>query len=102
MATAKTIRVSSALLPLSLTPILLLALTEGYIEFGGGEKDILFVLPWTIWSLIFAGTAFMLWWRRWSLMRSLVCAFLFGAGGLLAVAAVLALTGSLGLGAFAT
>ena len=95
---AAIVRISSALLPLLLTPILLIALAEGYVGFGGGEKDLILVMPWAVWSLIFAGTAFTLWRRRWPLMPSLVCSVLVGAGGILIAAAVLALTGSLGLG----
>ena len=42
-----------ALLPLACTPGLLFALAEGVISFGGGEKDIVLIFPYTIWALVF-------------------------------------------------
>jgi len=42
-----------AFLPLALAPVFFFALAEGWINLGGGEKDILIVLPYTLWALIF-------------------------------------------------
>ena len=53
-----------ALLPLLLTPALFFALAEGYPDLGGGEKDIVMVLPWLLWSLLFAVSASVMIVRR--------------------------------------
>lgn len=42
-----------AFFPLLLTPVLFYALAEGYINLGGGGKDIIVVVPYFIWALIF-------------------------------------------------
>ena len=43
-----------ATVPLLLTPVLFFGLAEGVINLGGGEKDIIWVFPWLLWSIIFA------------------------------------------------
>jgi hypothetical protein len=58
-----------ALIPLLLTPLLVLALAEGVVDFGGGEKDVLLALPWLIWSIVFALCAFLLIYHRWPIAR---------------------------------
>ena len=92
-----TMRILTAFLPLALTPVLFFALAEGWVNLGGGEKDILMLVPWLLWSLIFATTALTLWWRRWALTRSLVCSALVGIAGLLIAAAVLVISSTLGV-----
>ncbi|MFW2438434.1 MAG: hypothetical protein ACN4GR_03590 [Arenicellales bacterium] len=42
-----------AAIPIGLTPMLIFALAEGWLDFGGGEKDILLALPYSFWALIF-------------------------------------------------
>lgn len=58
-----------ALLPLLLSPLVLFALAEGWIDFGGGEKDVVLVLPYFIWSLTFFVCAIVLILKRWPLLR---------------------------------
>ncbi len=58
------LQVLLALLPLLLSPVLFFALAEGYLNLGGGEKDIVFVLPWLLWSLLFAVSAIVMIVRR--------------------------------------
>lgn len=41
------------MLPLALTPIWGYLISDGYLNFGGGEKDLLLLLPWLIWSFIY-------------------------------------------------
>lgn len=65
-------RLVTALLPLALTPLLMFAIADGYLNFGSGEKDLFMLLPWMLWSLVFALSAFVLWWRRWPHRRALV------------------------------
>ena len=47
-------------------------LMDGYINLGGGEKDILVVVPLLFWSLVFAVSCLVLWARRKALLRSAV------------------------------
>ena len=72
------LQVVLALVPLLLTPAIIYALAEGFVDFGGGEKDILLAFPWLIWSLLFAVCAFVLIYRRWSvagwILRSAIVA----------------------------
>ena len=51
------VRIGTALLPLALVPLLTDAIARGSLDLGGGEKDLVWVLPWTLWSLLFAVTA---------------------------------------------
>lgn len=49
-----------AAVPLCLSPILFFATAEGWLNFGGGEKDLLLILPYLIWALVFFLTALIL------------------------------------------
>jgi hypothetical protein len=51
------IRILVALLPLLLTPVFGFLLADGYLNFGGGEKDILLVIPWTFGSLLYGASS---------------------------------------------
>lgn len=44
-----------SIVPLALTPLLVWTISEGYVDLGGGEKDLIMVLPWMVWSVFFAG-----------------------------------------------
>jgi hypothetical protein len=57
------VRLTVLLLPLLLTWPLGWATMEGYLNFGGGEKDIILAVPWIIWSIIFA-IAGGVYWKR--------------------------------------
>lgn len=93
-----TARIVTALVPLSLTPILLLALAEGFADLGGGELDMLILVPWTVWSLAFGMAAFVLWSLQWPLLRSIAASALAATILLLVGGVGLAVTGSLGFG----
>jgi hypothetical protein len=59
-------------LALALAPGLFFALAEGWINAGGGEKDVVLVLPYAIWSLVFLASAIVLIVKRrplWSWIR---------------------------------
>ena len=83
-AVPRPLQVLLALLPLLLTPALFFALAEGYLNLGGGEKDIVFVIPWLLWSLLFAVSAIVMIVRRrgvtqWTLRSALLATgILFG------------------------
>jgi hypothetical protein len=71
----------------------------GHLDLGGGEKDLVWVLPWLSWSLLFAASSFILWHRGWPISRASACATLVGLAGVLLAAILLALTGQLGFAA---
>ena|SRR5690242_16543856 len=85
MSRPTVIRAAVLILPLLLTWPLGWATMEGYLNFGGGEKDIILAVPWIIWSLIFAiaGAAY------WKKGRPLGSATLRSAGIALVVMFVL-------------
>ena len=65
------------IIPLALTPPLAFLLAEGYLDFGGGEKDLLLLLPWTVWSLFYTFIFIILWVKRKNVIRSVY----YAAGG---------------------
>ncbi len=91
-------RVLVALLPLLFTPVLGYLLAEGYLNLGGGEKDILLVLPSAFFSLVYGISCFYLWHRGVRLGRSIVFSIVVAIAGLIAAGLVLALVGQLGIG----
>lgn len=92
------IRSVVALLPLILTPVLGLLLADGKLNFGGGEKDILLILPWAFGSFIYGASSFILWYRRWSLGRAVLCSIGVSFAVLVIAGFVLAFVGMLGIG----
>jgi hypothetical protein len=92
------IRLAVALLPLALAPLFVYLIGNDWISFGGGEKDLVLVVPWLLWSILFALASFVLWFRRWTLVRSTIWSAVFGIAGLVVTAMVLAFFGQLGVG----
>ena len=64
-------------MPLALTPLVALLIAEGYLNFGGGEKDLLLLIPWILWSLFYAIIFIILWVKRKNMIKSIY----FAAGG---------------------
>ncbi len=91
-------RVVIALFPLALVPVFVRLIATGKLDFGGGEKDLVWVVPWLLWSLIFTVSSFILWYRGWSLWRSIWRSAVFGLGGVVLAALILATVGQLGVG----
>ena len=91
-------RIITALFPLALTPVLVELIANGQLDLGGGEKDLVWVIPWFLWSMIFMLSSFFLWYRGWSLRRSSVRSAIVGVGGVLLAALLLAAFGQLGIG----
>lgn len=58
-----------AAVPLLIAPVLFIALAEGWLDFSGGEKDILIVFPYALWALIFFVVSLILIIRGWPLRR---------------------------------
>ena len=91
------LRIAIALFPLALAPVLVRLVVDGQIDPGGGEKDLVWVLVWILWSVLFAISSFQLWRRRWSVARSVVRSALVGIVGVFLAAILLALFGQLGV-----
>ena len=92
------LRLALSLLPLALTPLLGHLLSHGDINLGGGEKDIVALIPWLLWSLLFAVSSWVLWRRGYAVGPSLWRAALVGLAGLVIVAVTLGVLGLLGVG----
>jgi hypothetical protein len=90
-------RVVLALLPLALVPVLMRLIANGRINFGGGEKDVVWALVWLLWSVLFGISSFVLWGRGWPVARSAVRSLVVGTIGVLVVLLCLALFGQLGV-----
>lgn len=92
------IKLVPCVLPLSLTPVLGYLLAEGYFNLGSGCKDIFLVVPWFVWSVLYAAIFVVLWVKGRSLrkltLHSLVGATLIAAAAWL----VLLVVGMLVLG----
>lgn len=41
------------LAPLISTPLWGVLIAEGYLSFGAGEKDLLLLIPWCLWAVLF-------------------------------------------------
>lgn len=95
---ATLIRTTITLAPLAVSPLLLHLIADGVIDLGGGEKDIVWLFPWVLWSLTFAATSFLLWYRGWPAGRSFLRSALVGIAGVFLCAALLAAFGLLGVG----
>ena len=91
------LRIVIALAPLAITPVLVRLNAYGHIDLGGGEKDLVWALVWTLWSVLFAISSFVLWRRKWSIARSVVRSALVGIVGVFLAAILLALFGQLGV-----
>jgi hypothetical protein len=66
------IRLSFCLFPLALTPLWGYLIADGYLNFGGGEKDLLLLIPWILWSLLYLVIFVVTWFQRLPLKRGLV------------------------------
>lgn len=55
-----------------ITPGLIYILAEGWLDLGGGEKDILLAFPYFLWALIFFVVALVLIIKRWPLRKWLL------------------------------
>jgi hypothetical protein len=57
-------RLVLCLLPAALTPLWLFLIAEGYLNFGSGDKDIFVLIPWVLWSLLYAVFFIAAWIKR--------------------------------------
>ncbi len=71
------LRLGGCIIPLVLTPVWGFLIAEGHLNFGGGEKDLLMLIPWLVWSLIFLIIYIVAWQRSLLILRS----FLYASAG---------------------
>jgi hypothetical protein len=86
-----------AAIPLLVMPALIYATAEGWLNFGGGEKDLLLAIPYVLWATVFFVTGFVLIVNRWALRRWLRRSAILSIGTLFAAWVLLVLAGSLGV-----
>lgn len=91
-------RIVLALTPLLLAPVLVQLLAGGQLNFGGGEKDVILVVPWLLWSFVYALSSFFLWGRGWAIGRAIGRSIVVATAGVLVAGVILALIGQLGIG----
>jgi hypothetical protein len=94
---ASFVRLVVILLPLASVPLLAHLIAAGRIDLGGGEKDLVWVLPWLLWSVLSGISSSVLWRRGRSLSRSTAWSALVGLLGVLVAATILAAFGQLGV-----
>jgi hypothetical protein len=69
-----------AIVPLLITVLLAWLVMAGYLNLGGGEKDIFLVVPLLIWSMVYLCCFLALWLRRSSIGRSVAVSAGFATG----------------------
>lgn len=72
------------LLPMALTPLWGYLISEGYFNFGGGEKDLLLLIPWIFWSLVYLLIFIVAWIRR----KNIKAILLYSVGGATGIVAI--------------
>ena len=87
------LRLALSLLPLGLTPILLHLIAYGYLNFGGGCKDVVMMVPWLLWSLMYLIISIVGWRKQWPIAKGIAYSVM-GATGLLALLFLVLLVGS--------
>jgi hypothetical protein len=79
------LRVLVCLLPLLLTPLWAYLIADGYLNLGGGEKDLIWLLPWLLWSALFAIAGAISWSRGHSVVGMIKRGLGWATGGLFGI-----------------
>jgi hypothetical protein len=87
-------KMAACLAPLAITPLLAFLISEDYLSFGGGCKDIILLIPWLVWSAAYALIFIVLWIKKYSFGR-MVAYSIAGATGVIALAWIILLVVSL-------
>ncbi len=90
------LRLILSIVPLAVTPLLGFLIADGYLNFGGGEKDLLLLIPWMVWSVAYFVLFLIFWRRKLSLQKGCGYAAL-GATGALALIYVVMLIWFVGI-----
>lgn len=81
--------------PLTSTPLLVILIADGPL--GSSEKSLIWIIPWVLWSMMFATCMLVLHRSRWSLLRAVLRSALVSTAGVAGAMVVLALFGQLGI-----
>ncbi len=90
------LRLILSIIPLALTPLLGYLIAEGYLNFGGGEKDLLLLIPWMFWSVLYFVLFLIFWKRKFSILKG----FGYAAAGATGVLALIYVVMLIWFGAF--
>ena len=74
------VRLGLSLFPLALTPAFGFLLAEGYVNLGGGCKDILMLIPWIVWALAYFVGSLVFWWKGAPIFRAVLSAAAWATG----------------------
>ena len=84
-------KIAICLLPLALTPLWGFLISEGYLNLGGGCKDIILLIPWFLWSLLYS-VFFIVFWIRGRLFGQLIAYSIAGASGVIVLVWIIMLS----------
>jgi len=73
-------RLLLAVAPLLLTVLFGWLVMDGYLNFGGGEKDIFLLIPLLLWSFVYLCCYLVFWWRQCGLGRSVALSSVIATG----------------------
>lgn len=73
-------RLALSLLPLALPPAFGFLLAEGYVNLGGGCKDILMLIPWIVWAVAYFVGSLVFWWKGAPILRAVLSAAVWATG----------------------
>lgn len=73
-AAPRTLWFVAAFAPNVLTPIIILAVTSGRLDFVGGKKDLFFPHLWGAWALLYTAVMLLFWHREVRLRSSVILA----------------------------
>ncbi len=83
------LRLILSILPLALTPLLGFLIAHGYLNFGGGEKDLFLLIPWIVWSVVYFVLFLIFWRRKLSIQKGCGYAALGATGALVLIYVVM-------------
>ncbi len=66
------VRLSLLLTPLALVPVFWFLVAESILNFGGGEKDLLLMIPLLIWSIVYMVIFVVGWIKGFTILRTLI------------------------------
>ena len=69
------IKIIILIIPLLVTPLWAFLLAEGIINLGGGEKDLLVLIPYLFWSLLYLISGVIFW--KHSMRRMIISSILY-------------------------
>ena len=73
------------LMPMALTPVWAYLISDGYLDFGSGEKDLFPLIPWIVWSFLYL-IIFIIGWVKRLKIKHILMYWIGGATGILTIA----------------